>query len=107
MWYYIVVVCLHSMTIVEAIRKDPENGAKRLESEYKAGLTAFAMRFYPDASDAEALVYRTFAEVVRSIDSFNEHAAFFTWMCRILVNCHAKETRRKSNSTIVYGDTLP
>ena len=89
MWYYIVVACLHSMTIVEAIRKDPENGAKRLESEYKAGLTAFAMRFYPDASDAEALVYRTFAEVVRSIDSFNEHAAFFTWMCRILVNCHA------------------
>ena len=49
------------MTIVEELRKDRESGARRLESEYKAGLMILARRLYADPSDAEELVNRTFA----------------------------------------------
>ena len=79
------------MTIAETIRKDRESGAKRLETEYKAELLSFAKRFCCDEAEAEALVYRTFAEVVASIDGYTEQSAFFGWMCKILVNCHAKD----------------
>ena len=95
------------MTVAEEIRIDSESGSKRLEREYKAGLMAFARRFCADASDAEELVYRTFSEVVDSIGSYNEQSAFFGWMCKILVNCHAKETRRKANSTVTFPGDFP
>ena len=95
------------MTVAEEIRIDSESGSKRLEREYKAGLMAFARRFCADASDAEELVYRTFSEVVDSIGSYNEQSAFFGWMCKILVNCHTKETRRKANSTVTFPGDLP
>ena len=84
-------------SIVEEIRNNPEKGAKLLESEYKAGLMSLARRFCADESDAEALVNRTFAIVVEKIDSYLEQSAFFGWMSRILVNCHSKDVRRKSN----------
>ena len=95
------------MTVAEEIRIDSESGLKRLEREYKAGLMAFARRFCADESDAEELVYRTFSEVVASIGSYNEHSAFFGWMCKILVNCHAKDTRRKANKTVIFPGDIP
>ena len=55
------------MDIVEEIRQDREKGAKRLESEYKAGLMALARRFCADSSDAEELVNATFATVISAI----------------------------------------
>ena len=91
------------MDIVEEIRKDPERGARLLEHEYKAGLTSLALRFCPDPADAEELVNRTFAEVVAGIDGFLEQSAFFTWMCRILVHCHAKDRRRLSRRNEIAG----
>ncbi|MBR3222622.1 MAG: sigma-70 family RNA polymerase sigma factor [Kiritimatiellae bacterium] len=95
------------MTVVDEIRKDRESGAKRLESEYKAGLMAFARRFCANDLDAEALVYRTFSEVIERIDGYTEQSAFFGWMCKILVNCHANDIRRRSNQTVVNMGTLP
>ncbi len=85
------------MDIASEIRKDPENGARILQSEYKAGLTTLARRLCADEGDAEELVNRTFAEVVRSIDSYLEQSAFFGWMCQILVNIRSKDLRRKSS----------
>ena len=41
------------MDIVEEIRQDREIGAKRLASEYQAGLLALACRFCHDPGDAE------------------------------------------------------
>ena len=94
-------------SIVEELRADRENGAKRLENEYKARLMAVALRLCADRALAEALVYRTFEEVVARLDSYTEQSAFFAWMCKILVNCHAKDTRRKSNETVVFTGVLP
>ena len=95
------------MTVVDEIKKDRESGAKRLEREYKTGLMAFAKRFCNDESEAEALVYRTFSEVIAGIDGYTEQSAFFGWMCKILVNCHANDIRRRSNQTVVNVGTLP
>ena len=55
------------MDIVEELRKDPENGTRRLESEYKGRLMVLARRLCGDEGDAEELVNSTFAEVVASI----------------------------------------
>ena len=56
------------VSIVEELRTNRESGAKRLESEYKAGLMTLARRFCADTGDAEELVNRTFAVVVARID---------------------------------------
>ena len=58
------------MDLVEELRNNPEAGARRLETEYKAGLLALARRLCADEGDAEELVNGTFAEVVRSIDRY-------------------------------------
>ena len=91
------------MDIVEEIRKDPENGTRRLESEYKVGLMALARRFCTDEGDAEELVNSTLAEVVASIDRYAEQSAFFAWMARILVRRHGHDTERKSNETVMLS----
>ena len=93
--------------IVDEIRKDRESGAKRLESEYKVGLMAFARRFCADEAEAEALVYRTFSEVIANIDGYTEKSAFFGWMCKILINCHANDIRRRSNKDIEHVESVP
>ena len=93
------------MTIVEELRTDRESGARRLESEYKAGLMSLARRFCADEGDAEELVNRTLAAVVEGIDDYLEQSAFFGWMCKILENLHAKDVRRKSSRTVA-GDTV-
>ena len=95
------------MTIVEELRQNRESGAKRLESEYKAGLLTLARNFCVDESDAEELVNRTFAAVVEGIDDYLEQSAFFAWMCQILKNIHAVDIRRKSNQNVICKEDLP
>ncbi|MBQ6915363.1 MAG: sigma-70 family RNA polymerase sigma factor, partial [Kiritimatiellae bacterium] len=95
------------MTVAEEIKTSRETGAKRLESEYKAGLMALARCFCVDESDAEELVYRTFSNVIAGIDGYTEQSAFFGWMCKILVNCHANDVRRKSRENEVSVGDVP
>ena len=66
-----------------------------------------ARRFCADESDAAELVNRTFAAVVDGIDDYLEQSAFFGWMCQILSNIHAKDTRNKSNGLVVYPGDVP
>ena len=95
------------MTIIEEIRNNPEEGAKRLERECKPGLLALARRLCVDSGDAEELVNRTIAEAVANIDSLLSQSALFGWMCQILVGCHQKDTRRKSHGEIIYPGIVP
>ena len=95
------------MDIVEELRHDREAGAKRLETEYKTGLMALALRFCNDPGDAEELVNSTFAEVVENVDDFLEQSSLFTWMCKILTSKFTRTVRRKSNQMEVYPGVLP
>ena len=95
------------MDIVEELRQDREAGAKRLESEYRAGLLAMARRLCSDLSDADELVNRTFAAVVAGIDDYLEQSAFFGWMCRIMINLSSADRRRRSDRDVTYPGDLP
>ena len=95
------------MDIVEEIRQDREKGAKRLASEYQAGLLALACRFCHDPGDAEELVNRTFAAAVNGIDGFLAQSSFFTWMCQIMVHIHGNDNRRKSRENEVFPGDVP
>ena len=89
------------MSLVEEIRNDPDKGAKRLDAEFRVGLTTLALRFCNDAAGAEDLVNRTFMEVCRSIDRYAEQSAFFAWMSKIMANIYANDIRRKSRQNEV------
>ena len=95
------------MDLVEELRNNPEAGARRLETEYKAGLLALARRLCADEGDAEELVNGTFAEVVRSIDRYAEQSAFFGWMARIMIHLNGRKKDRKSNETVVVSEEMP
>ena len=100
-------VVFRRMDIVEELRKDRENGAKRLEAEYKIGLMALARRFCHDPGDAEELVNATFAEVIDNIDDYFEQSAFFAWMCQILTSKFSRSVRRKSCQMEVFPGEVP
>ena len=100
-------VVFRQMDIVEELRKDRENGAKRLEAEYKIGLMALARRFCHDPGDAEELVNATFAEVIDNIDDYFEQSAFFAWMCQILTSKFSRSVRRKSCQMEVFPGEVP
>ena len=53
------------MEIWQEIRKNGENGARRLVSEYGNRLFAAALLLCSDDHDAEELVFRTFAQAVK------------------------------------------
>ena len=95
------------MDIVEELRQNRDSGAKRLVSEYKAGLMSLARRFCVNESDAEELVNATFAKVVDNIDDYLEQSAFFAWMCQILTNLFRESVRRKSNKNEIFSGDVP
>ena len=95
------------MNVVDQIRADAEEGARRLEREYKDRLLTVARRLCPDAAEAEALVWRTLDEAVRHIESLVDPQALFSWMCGIMVRGHSMANRRKINGKITYSDDPP
>ena len=95
------------MDIVQAIRKNKEEGAKRLEKEYKLRLMDVACRLCDDSTEAEHLVFMTFGEAVRRIESISKPESFFSWLCSILVGIRAKSVRRKEHETVIYTDSPP
>lgn len=95
------------MNVVDQIRADAEEGARRLEHEYKDRLLTVARRLCPDAAEAEALVWRTLDEVVRRIESLVDPYALFSWMCGIMVRGHGMANHRKVNGKITYSDDPP
>ena len=95
------------MDIISEIRNAPEEGAKRLEREYKARLMVVALNLCGDQSEAESLVYDTMGKAISQIESLSDSEKLFSWMCSILVNTRSKATRRLSNEKVVYTDSLP
>ena len=95
------------MDIVSEIRRDPEEGTKRLEREYKSRLMVVAMNLCGDKSEAETLVYDTMGKAVSQIESLSKPESLLSWMCSILVNTYSKSTRRMSSEKVVYTDNLP
>ncbi len=86
---------------------DREKGARRLVLEYGNRLLTAAFQITQNAADAEDLVFRTFDQVVRKIDTYTGRSSFFTWMYRILINFRRMDLRRKGCQILVFPGELP
>ena len=91
-----------SVDIVEAIRKNRNEGADLLVATYKNRLFQAALGLCGDATMAEDLVFRTFEQVVAKIDTYREKEAFFGWMHTILINYYRMSLRGN-----VHKNTVP
>lgn len=95
------------MDIWTEIAHDREQGARRLVAEYGDRLLTAAFLLTQNRADAEDLVFRTFAQVVRKIDAYAGRSSFFTWIYRILLNFRRMDLRRKGANALVLTDDLP
>ena len=91
------------MEIWQEIRKDQESGAKRLVSAYGDRLFAAAALLCRNDSDAEELVFRTFEQAIRKVDTFEPTGDFFNWLYAIMLNFRRMDLRRKRVELIPLG----
>ena len=95
------------MDIWEEIRSAPESGAKALVAAYSERLYKLAFRLCSDAAAAEDLAMRTLARAVRATGDFPSEAAYFSFLCTILVNLHRDDLRLKGANALVFMEELP
>lgn len=96
-----------STNIVQEISRDRENGTRRLVLEYGDRLLTAAVQMTQNRADAEDLVFRTFEQVVRKIDTYTGRSSFFTWMYRILINFRKMDLRKKGVQALTFPGELP
>lgn len=87
------------MDIWEAIKSDPEAGARRLVSECGNRLLAYAYALCHDRNAAEDLVFRTLRQVVEKISQFDPSKNFWNWLYAILLN-YFRMDERKSRAEV-------
>jgi len=67
-----------------------------LVRHYQARLSALAFQLTGSADDAAEAVQETFLRALRSLAQFQQKAAFYTWLVRILMN-HVHDTRARAS----------
>ena len=93
--------------LVEAIRRNPEDGARRLVAQCRDRLYAVAWRLCGNAADAEDLVYRTILRGVERIGSYRGESSLFAWLDAILVNFYHMSVRPKGIRALVPVEEVP
>ena len=83
------------MEIWQEIRKNGENGAKKLVSEYGNRLFAAAILLCADEHEAEELVFRTFDRVIKKIRQYEPTGDFFNWIYAIMLNFRRMDLRKR------------
>ncbi|MGV3614127.1 MAG: sigma-70 family RNA polymerase sigma factor [Fimbriimonas sp.] len=76
----------------------------RLIHRYQRMVYVFAMRLSRDRDEAEDIASEAMIRAHRSLDSFRGSAAFSTWLCRIVTNCHLDRKKRASRRPTVSLD---
>ncbi len=77
----------------------------RLVARYRRMVLAFALRLTRDRDEADDIVVEAFARAHRSLDSFRGNAAFSTWLCRIVTNCHLDRKKKAARRPTVSLDS--
>ena len=95
------------MHIWEEIRSAPESGAQALVAAYSERLYKLAFRLCSNAVLAEDLAMRTLARAVRAEGDFPSEAAYFSFLCTILVNLYRDDLRLKGANALVFMEELP
>ncbi len=91
------------MKLWHEIRKDRENGARKLVSEYGNRLFAVALLLCPNSADAEELVFRSLDQAIRRIGEYKPTGDFFNWLYTIMLNFRRMELRKKRISLVLIG----
>lgn len=91
------------MEIWHQIRKDKEQGAERLVSEYGGRIYAAAVLLCSNDHDAEELTFRTLDQAVKKIRLYNPQWRFFTWLYTIMLNFHRMSHRRRQVELVPMG----
>ena len=92
--------------IWEEISANREAGARRLVAEFGNRLFAASALLCRNDSDAEELVFRTFAQAVNKIALFNPEKSFFTWLYTIMLNFRRMDLRGKRPNIVHIGTTM-
>ena len=95
------------MCIWEKIRSESESGARALVEAYSERLYKLAYRLCSNAAAAEDLAMRTLARAVRAEGDFPSEAAYFSFLCTILVNLYRDDLRLKGANALVFMEELP
>ena len=93
--------------LVDTIRRDPEEGARRLVAQCHDRLYAVAWRLCGNAADAEDLVYRTILRGVERIGSYRGESSLFAWLDAILVNFYHMSVRPKGIHAMMPVEEVP
>lgn len=91
------------MEVWQEIRKNGENGARRLVSEYGNRLFAAAILLCSDEHEAEELVFRTFEQVVKKIRLYKPTGDFFSWTYAIMLNFRRMDIRKRRLDVVPVG----
>ena len=91
------------MDVWQAIRKNPEAGAKQLVTEYGNRLFAAAVLLCPNNADAEELVFRSFDQAIKKIRQYEPEADFFSWLYMIMLNFYRMDLRKKHIELVPMG----
>lgn len=83
------------MEIWEELKKNKEQGARRLVDEYGNRLLGAALMLCENSQDAEDLVFRTLEQAVRKIHQFKPEYSFFTWLYTIMRNFRKMDLRKR------------
>lgn len=92
------------MEIWQEIRKNGENGARRLVSEYGNRLYGAALLLCADDHDAEEMVFRTFAQAIKKIKQYEPSGEFFGWLYAIMLNFRRMDLRKRHLDLVPVGD---
>jgi len=95
------------MDVVDDIKDNGEEGAKRLYAEYGGRLMAAAVVLCGDTAHAEDLVSETMSIAVREIDKFRKEAPIFEWLYGIMQNLYRQTMRRKSATNEIPVAEMP
>ena len=91
------------MEIWQEIRKNSENGANRLVSEYGNRLFAAAILLCANDHEAEELVFRTFAHAIKKIKQYEPTGEFFSWIYAIMLNFRRMDLRKQHLDVVPVG----
>jgi len=80
---------------IRRVREGDSSAYDQLMEKYMNRAYLAAFRIVNDASEAEDMTQEAFLKAYRSLKGFRGDSAFYTWLCRILVNLCRDHLRKK------------
>lgn len=97
---------LEDRQVIQQFLDGDERAFTELVRRYETKLLNFVTRMIGDRALAEDVVQLAFVQVFRHVHAFDQSKNFSSWVYTIARNEANNELRRRSNSPVVYFETL-